>query len=235
MIQFNLLPDIKLEYIKAQRTKRMVITISSLVSAVSLVLVIGLVISVFVFQKQHMNGLTADIAKYSKDLQGTEAVNKILTVQSQLAAVTPLHDQKQAATRIMPFIQQLTPTDVSISSLSIDFETQIMTLTGSAESPSTINKLASVNRFVDTLKFTDYKTETTEEVKSAFSEVVLTSFGRSDKGASYSIDLKFDPLIFTNTEKISLQVPSRVTTRSSTESPNALFEPTTGAPTGGVQ
>lgn len=228
MIQFNLLPDIKLEYIKAARMKRLVVLTSVLVGSVSLALVIGLAIAVYGFQKQHMNALTDDIATSERSLEQTDEINKILTVQSQLAVLTGLHDEKEAATQLLPYLEQLTPTDVSVSSLTIDFEAMTMTISGAAESPSVTNKLASVNKYIDTLKFTKFTSNKDAEEANAFSSVVLSSFGRADKGASYTIDLTFDERLFSNTLEVKLVIPQGVTTRSSTESPDALFEPTTG-------
>ena len=221
MIQFNLLPDVKLEFIRAQQNKRMVMAVSTLVSAVSVIILIGLLLSVFVFQKQHMNNVSADITEYTKNLNATSDINKILTVQNQLNALGSLHDKKQDTTRIFPFIQQLTPTDISISALTIDYTSATMIVTGTANPAGDANKLAAVNTFVDTLKFTQFSSGDTSS--KAFSEVVLSSFGRAENGASFTIALKFNPILFANTETVTLKIPSQVTTRSETEKPNALF------------
>lgn len=225
MIQFNLLPDIKIEYIRAQRNKRLVVAVSSLVTVVALAIVIGLSLSVFVFQKEHMANLSDDIAKSTRNLGATNDISKILTVQNQLNSLSGLHDKKQNTTRIFPYIQQLTPTDISISSFTIDFELQTMTVTGAANDASA-NKLAAINRFVDTLKFTEYTSG--EDSSKAFSEVVLSSIGRAESGASYTIALKFDPQIFSNTENVALNVPKQITTRSETEKPTSLFDAANG-------
>lgn len=221
MIQFNLLPDVKLEYMKAQRTKRLVVAISSTVTVVSVAILITLILVVFVFQKQYMNDLSADITKYSNDLRSTKDLDKILTVQNQLNSLSALHEKKPDTTRIFPYLQEITPSEVSIGNVTIDFETQVINITGAATS------LSSVNKFVDTLKFTEYTQDKT--TRKAFSDVVLASFGRADKGASYTVNLKYDPIIFDNTQKIALNVPAKVTTRSETQKPGALFETVTGA------
>ena len=64
-----------------------------------------------------------------------------------------------------------------------------------------------------------------EADKAAFSDVVLTTFGRDERGASFEITIKFDPSIFDNTKKITIKVPVGVTTRSVTEKPGSLFAP----------
>lgn len=219
MIQFNLLPDVKLEYIRTQRTKRLIMAISVLVSSVALVIMVVLLLTVLVFQKRHMDNLSADIKKYSNDLKSTDNLNKILTVQNQLGSLTTLHEQKPEVNRLIPYVKQVTPEGVRISSLDVDFTDQTINITGTADS------LKLVNQFVDTLKFTNY-TENKQSQK-AFSNVVLTNFGSENGKASYSIDLNFVPDIFDNTKSVSLTVPKIVTTRSETEKPTALFEEST--------
>lgn len=216
MIQFNLLPEVKLEYIRASRTKRLVMTIAVLAGAASLSIMAILLMTVFVFQKQHMNNVTSDIKKYSSDLKSTQDLDKILTIQNQLNSLSSIHVTKPDVTRIIPYVKQVTPAAASISSLNVDFGTNTMTITGTADT------LVTVNKYVDTLKFTHYSNG--DNSPEAFSDVVLTSFGRAEKGASYTISLTFDPIIFDNTKTIALTVPNIISTRSTTEKPSVLFD-----------
>lgn len=210
MIQFNLLPDVKLEYIRAAKFKRLVISISSLVSAVVLVVVGLLTVSVMALQRQHINNLNTDISKYRTDLEGTEDLNKILTIQNQLSQLPGLHDQKPTVSRLYGYITQLTPAEVTYSKLDLVFVEERIEITGSADTISTVNK------FVDTLKFTyfvEIVDDTSSEETKAFSDVVLQSFSREAK-VSYKVTLKFNPAIFDNTKKIQLKVPQITSTRS---------------------
>ncbi len=220
MIQFNLLPDVKLEYIRTKRMQRTIMTISILVSAAAFAIFVILLVNVFILQKTHMSHLTSDIKTSSKDLTDTKGLDKILTVQNQLNSLPAIHAEKPAVTRVLPYIKQVTPSAANISSLELDFEQNIMTITGETDS------LQTVNKFVDTLKFTEYKTD--EAQKTAFHNVVLSNFERTEKGASYTIDLQFEPVIFDNNQKVNLIVPKIITTRSELEKPASLFEkPTT--------
>ena len=186
MIQFNLLPDVKLEYLRTRRTKRMVISGSLLLSAIALVIFLLLLFTVDVFQKKNMNDLNRDIKTYSTQLQGTTDINKILTIQNQLSVLPSLHDQKAAASRTFGYIQQLTPNNATISNLKLDYTQNAVTITGAAPS------LDVVNTFTDTLKFTKYST-TDQSVtgKPAFTNVVLSSFSRDSTNASYTITAAF--------------------------------------------
>lgn len=218
MIQFNLLPDVKLEYIKSRRLKRMMTVISTLVASVSVAIFALLFIIVNVGQHQHLSHLNNDIKQSSKKLEDISDLDKILTVQNQLESLPQLYAKRPAATRLTKYIEQITPTGASIASLNVNFEDQTINFTGAADSITTINK------FVDTLKFTDYKAGD-KQVK-AFSGVVLSSFGRDTKGASYNITAKFDPAIFDGTNDVILIVPKVTTTRSETEKPSdQIFQP----------
>lgn len=226
MIQFNLLPSVKLEYVKARRNKRLTILAAALAGTASLAVLVLLFVSIQIIQKKYSSDLTKDIKKESSKLQGVTELNKILTIQNQLASLTTLHDQKPVTTRLYTYIKQLTPAHVSIATLNIDFEKQTVDITGAADNISLVNK------FVDTLKFTTYKAE--DKSKNplsgyAFSGVVLASFGRDDKQAPYQVTLKFDPIIFASDSNPTLIVPpSKVTTRSETEKlDDPLFKPLT--------
>lgn len=214
MIQFNLLPDIKLEYIKAKRSKRTVVLISMAVASVSIGLFVLLFLTVNVFQKQHLNNLSTDITRYSGDLKSVEGLDRILTVQNQLNSLTGVHDQKAVLSRLKDYITQITPAQVSYASIDLDVELSTIKFAGSADS------LKTINQFVDTLKFTKYSTQASSEQLSAFSNVVLTGFDTDEeKGFTYEIDLMYDPAIFSSNSVTTLSVPTIVTTRSAIERP----------------
>ncbi len=219
MIQFNLLPDVKLEYIKTRRTKRMVILASIIASAISVAVFIIMFTYVNVVQQRHLSNLDNDIQSNIAALEAIPDIDKVLTIQSQLGSLTMLHEAKPASDRILPYLGQVTPAQASVGQVSVDFEDSSMIITGGA------NTLATVNKFVDTLKFTEFNDkDEPQETANAFSEVVLSSFGVGDDGASYQISLKFDPMIFDNTKDIELIVPNIVSTRSETERPADLFQ-----------
>jgi hypothetical protein len=214
MIQFNLLPDIKLEYIKARRTKRTIMVVAAIATGVSLGIFVLLFLTVNVLQKQHINNLTEDIKRDSETLSSIEGIDRILTVQNQLNKLTELHEAKPVLSRFKTFISQITPAQVSYSDIRVDVAAGTITFTGSADS------IKTVNQFVDTLKFTKYTTKDSQEQLPAFKEVVLTTFGKDDRGASFDVNLKFEPPIFASQSEVTLVVPNIVTTRSAIASPD---------------
>jgi hypothetical protein len=218
MIQFNLLPDVKLEYIRTRRTKRSVVSISLLVTGIALFIFLFLVISVDVFQKKNISDLNTDIHTYSTKLQSTPDINKILTIQNQLQALPAMHDKKVVASRMFGYVQSVTPAQAFISDFKIDFTKNSIFVTG--QGPS----LDVINTFIDTLKFTQYSTtDGANKNKAAFSSVVLSGFSRDNKTANYTITANFDPIIFSNASTVNLTVPAKTTTRSEVDQPK-LFE-----------
>lgn len=203
MIQFNLLPDVKLEYVKTQRTKRLLTTVSFFASIGGIALLILSLVSVDVVQKKSLHDLNNDITKYSSQLKSVDDLDKILTVQNQLSTLTSLHDKKPVTSRLFAYISQLTPAQASLNQLTIDYTANTMTIGGGAPS------LDAVSTYTDTLKSTTYKTDAAGASSTkAFSNVVLSSFGRDDKGATFTITCSFDPIIFQSANKVTLTVPS---------------------------
>jgi len=219
MVQFNLLPDIKIQYIRARRQKHLVLVFSGIAIAASLLILAVLFSTAYGIQKKSISDLTKDITAASNELKSTPDLTKMLTVQNQLRVLPELHKNKPMASRIFTYIAQVTPSEASISRLRVDFDNQIITISGSATS------LEVVNTYTDTLKFATYHTDKDRETEiQAFSDVVLADFGRDVKGASYTITMTFDPTIFDNSQEVTLTVPNKVTTRSQTEQPDALFQ-----------
>lgn len=234
MIQLNLLPDVKLEYIKAERSRRLIFSISFLVAAASIVLLL-LLLSVEGLQKKHLNDLTKDIASNSKKLQNEPQITKILTVQNQLGSLTELHAQEPAAGRLFTYLNQVTPNNVNITDLKADFTQQTMTITGTSDS------LANVNKYIDTLKYTTFTTGDGSKPQPAFNNIVLSSFslnsGTQDasQAANYTITLSFDKTIFDITQNVKLEVPSVTTTRLGVDQPTDLFKAAPATNAGGGQ
>ena len=193
MIQLNLLPDVKMEYIKAQRTRSLVLS-SAIIIALGSIALLVLLLIVGGLQKKHINDLTKDIKADTIQLQKEQDITKILTVQNQLQSLTALHEQKPAVANLFGYLNQVTPTQVSISDFSINFADQTMVITGGAKS------LGDVNKYVDTLKYTTYTTEDSDKKQPAFKDVVLSSFSvgaNTQKGqaVSYTITLSYDPTL----------------------------------------
>jgi len=228
-VQFNLLPDIKLEFDRQQKAKKLVYTLSFLVSALVITVFIISFLSVNVLQKKLLNDAQNDIIKYSKQLKSIPDLEKVLTIQNQLNTLPGLHQSKPITSRLFTYLPQVTPSKVFIGQITMDLGAGTVTLNGTSD------KLETVNQFIDTLKFTKIGIGgvAQKDAKPAFTNVILASAGRTDKTANYSITASFDPSLFDGSQNITLMVPKEITTRSVTESPdinNLLFNGDTGQP-----
>ena len=230
-IQFNLLPDVKLRYIKTQRNRNVVIWGAILVSGAALAIFLIMAITVYGVQKKQLSDANKDVTNASNDLKAITGLNKVLTVQNQLQSLVSLHQGKHVTSRIFTYLPQVTPTKVSFSSLALDFSASTMTISGTADSHHTINT------FIDTLKFTTYKVGSQDTDHAAFPTVVENSFSITKGQATYSLTVHFDPTLFSNklldgqgkAQTPKLTVPKKVTTRSVLNDPgNVLFNGTTG-------
>jgi len=199
MVQFNLLPDVKLQYIKSQRTKHLVTFISMIAGFIAIGLLLFSMFVVYLVQHNLINSLNSDISKYSKQLNTIPSIDKMLTVQKQLNTLTSLHENKPVMSRVFPYLQQLTPQSVSLNRLQIDTAASTTALGGTADS------LDSVKVYANALKAATY-TVNGGTPQKAFSEVVLTSFSRDIDGASFTITAKYDPALFTLNSDVKMQV-----------------------------
>lgn len=225
MIQFNLLPDVKMQFMKAERTKHTVMLVAIIAGGAALTILIFLFILVNVAQKQHLTNLSKDIKELSGKLESTQDLDKILTVQNQLGSLTDLHDKKVVSSRLSGYLSQITPAQANISRLKIKFDDNTITIEGEADNLITVNKFADILKFC-TFNLVDENGQVEEgEGKNAFSDVVLTSFTRDSDTTKYTLDAKFDPQIFDNASGVKLTVPNIISTRSETQKPKALFQP----------
>lgn len=218
MIQFNLLPDVKLEFVKANRLKHTVTVVAIIAASAALGFFIILFLTVDVIQRAHMNNLNSQINSITSSLKSTPNLNNVLTVQGQVNALPGLHSTKPVTTRLPGFISELTPSNATISVLNVNFTANTISITGSA------NSLATVNQFVNTLKLSSYQTSSNSISKNAFSNVVLSSFAYTTaSGASYTISASFDPNIFSSSySTVTLNVPGSSSARTNNSS--ALFQ-----------
>jgi len=216
-VQFNLLPDSKLQINKAQRTKHMVYTISTIAVVVSVGLLIVMLLLVDVAQKKLMSDAAARVDKSSKQLQDLN-IGKIITVQNQLQTLTGLHQKKHITSRIFTYLPKVTPPGVSIDKLDLDLTKNTLNISGTA------NSQKDVNTFVDSLKQATYKVGDSTPV-AAFQGVVESGFNINGKNVGYSIDMQFDPKLFANDLKDAQGnfVTPVVSVKGALANPNTLF------------
>lgn len=209
MIQFNLLPDVKIQYIKTKRMKRFIIAASLLTIGLS-VFITALAAGYVQTQKKYISDLDRDIASLKADIEAIPELSKILTIQNQLNALPALYDARPAVTRLPDYLDQTTPSDVGLTELKLDFSLNTLEITGHTDT------LEQVHRYVNTLKSTVFRVKTDDtqsDAANAFSDVVMSKFGRDKDGASFTVTLTFDPAIFDGTKNVELVVDPNIINR----------------------
>lgn len=207
MIEINLIPDIKAEFLRAQATKRVVVTISVLVSTVFLAVAILLWLYVSVVQGGNIASNDEEITELKERYVNLEDVSKILTLDRQLTVLPQIHNSLPAATRLPDYYAKLVPDDIKFSAAFTDFNAGLMTMAGTAKDIRTVNK------FVDTLKNSVYAVQGGEEVRRVFNAVVLQEINSisgdsaNDNQASFEILARFDSEIFNSVNEVVLTVP----------------------------
>jgi DNA-binding helix-hairpin-helix protein with protein kinase domain len=108
MIQINLIPDVKREFIHAQKMRRATISISILVgiAAVGIIIALALVLG---SQAIYQATLSSSIDSEYKKLSGTENINTALTIQNQLQTVSSLNGKKSIDSRLLDVLAAINP------------------------------------------------------------------------------------------------------------------------------
>jgi len=225
MIALNLLPDVKKQFLKAQKLRNTIFTISLIVCASA----VGAVIIGFVVvggMRYQISKNDARLSELQQEFKGIENLSQILTIRNQANALPGLHAQKPVADRLFPLVELSTPSDVSLGEVTVDFEEGTIEITGITDD------FQSMNVYVDTLKNTtftavskdvpqDSQTNTEPESKVIFSEII-TEQGVSETGVGFTVTMNFDSGIFNSESTVSFSVPDKETTQSVRNSP--LFD-----------
>ncbi len=200
MIQFNLLPDVKKQYVKARRVKRLMITISFIVSAASIAVVVIMFSVVQIAQKKNISDLTKDIKERTAEVKGTQDLDTMLTVQNQINLLEELHQEKPESSRVFDIVKYSSPPSVKLTSLDLDFDELTIKMSGTADS------LATVNLFVDNLKATNFAVASDTETRNPAYSEIDTALNGNDQGATFTISMVFDALLYNNTEDLLLSI-----------------------------
>lgn len=219
MIEINLLPDIKQQFIRAQRLKKLIITLMILIIAAALAIVLLLVFYVYIAQPVRQKFADDSIKKYAQQLKGNKDLTRDLTLQQQLSTITPLHEDKGSYDRLIDYLKTLNPqapNNISISKAQLDSEAGTISLEASAKN---FQAIAIFNDTVKNAKL-QYSDSSGDQKIPLFSSVVVsdTSLGQDSSGqqvAAFKALLTYDPAAFdwTVTDPI-VTIPNENTTPS---------------------
>lgn len=228
MIQLNLLPDLKKNFIKTQKNKGVVISMSILVTLVAIGLSILLFIYVTFVQQLQISVITQDIDKKSKELAAVPDVNKYLSIQNQLASLGQLHDSKGEYSRLFTFFNVVNPgppNNINLTSSQLLLSDQSVMFNGTTAS------FEALNVFVDTLKNAQvsYKIGGEGDLirESMFLQVFVQNSGlgklNNKTVVAFTVRAIYREAAFDarNTD-VTAEVPNITTTSSSTQAPVPL-------------
>ena len=224
MIQLNLLPDIKKEFINAQKTRALVMSTSIVVTLVAVGLGILLFVYVTFLQQLQITLATNDIKNKEQQLKSVSDLSKYLTVQNQLAALPELHASKGIYSRLLSFLPVLnpnSPNNVVLSQLQVTTTDKLVSFTGKTAS------FESLNVFVDTLSNAEvvYKDSSNQDQKSKMFQNVFVQSSAIDKtkgksDVSFTVRAGYQDVVFdARNIGMSASVPNIKTSQSVTESP----------------
>lgn len=219
MVQINLVPDVKLELINAQRHRNVVISVAvmSIIASVAVLIVLGIVIA---GQTWNESRLTTKIKEADKEFRSIEDIDKTVTIQNQLTSIQSTHEQKIMSSRIFNLLAEAsakgTENSITMNSFVIDTELQTITLlaqtdTRGFEAAEVFRKNIDAMRIYYLPAEDKVPNEFTEEPKIKdkdeqsqliASEVTLSDLSYSQTGndqqrtVSFRLTFTYDPILF---------------------------------------
>lgn len=133
--EINLVPEVKLQMIKAQKLRNLVLFICILVSAVS----IGAVLVLFGIKSGQdiaMANQDGKLETLSSKLMGYEELGDIVTIQAQLEKLSQIQGNKKVLSRVFGAMNVMLPQggdSVQLSDLRLDFTTNVLRIEGQAD------------------------------------------------------------------------------------------------------
>ncbi len=259
MLQINLLPDIKKEFLHAQRQRNFVISICIVVSIVAAgaTVLVGLVLGGQAIQKAILTQSIKDGQNEISKLQSSDQLNEYLTIQNQLRQIGSLKSDQKVYSRVMDYLKQLNPAapnNVSLDLVEVTSPVNTTTSTSSSSTsttPGTSNagkitvKLSgntanykTLNVFKTTLEQTNisYSDGSGSDVKTEklFSSVVNDSSSLSQtKGVDFVMTVTCNDAAFKySSADIKLTIPSETTSDSDRNAPKNVFNSSDKTSTG---
>lgn len=190
MITLNLLPDLKKEYIHAQKMRNVVISGAIMVSIAAGAAVVLLAVTVYGVQAGIMAVQRGSIDSNHAKLSKLEDINKYLTVQNQLGAIEAAGPTRAVYFRLFDYLQQLNPAspyNVSLYSAKIDKATSVIEINGGAPTFEAVNNFKNA---IENAKLV-YKKEGADQKEQPFFTINDVQADLSNTGAKPITNFKF--------------------------------------------
>lgn len=229
MIQLNLLPDVKKEFLRAESARRKTIAISILVTIIAAGLTAVFALYVYAVQNVILYTQTQDIKNKSEKLSKVQDIDKYLTIQNQLKQLSTLHGDKNNFSRLLTFLPVLNPAppqNVTLTNLEVNSVDSVITFKG------TVADYGALTTFKDTLANAEYRYLSQDNGEPTtgklFKQVVIETASyektESKAGVNFTIIATYEPEVFKQSNaEVTITVPNKETTNSVTNSPQAIF------------
>lgn len=201
MIEVNLIPDVKLELIRAQRQQRMVVSVSIVVAIASIGVVSLLTAYTFGGLALADNIAQQRINDRAKELKAIEDLPQTLTLQAQLSKLQEVHSDKNISSRLFDMLSVVVPkgdNQVTITRLGFKSEENVIEIEAQAKNGYEAMEVFKKTLAETTFQYTEEGQEVkTEKIATAISEGER-NYGEDSDGAS---SLRFT-ISFTYLEKL---------------------------------
>lgn len=201
MIEVNLIPDVKQEFIRAQRLRGMVVTgsIIAMVGAVGIVALFGAFLGM---QKVAEVVQDRNIKEEYSKLQKVNNLGDLLTIQNQLKYIPKVNDGKVVSSRIfdvMAAVNPAPPNDIRMSTVTFDPGNKTITIEGSAARSFTATDILT-----KTIVNTNVETDMGKTPLAKSVVLSDTSYGQDASGAKvlrFKLSFKYPKDLFSNVAK----------------------------------
>lgn len=229
MIQINLIPDVKREFIHTQQLRKTVITLSIIVGIIAA----GIVVALGLFlggQELLVNKVKGDIKKNFASLQNVENAEHIITLQNQLSELPNVYSKHSIQSRLFDLLVKINPSGddgVTYSSIKVDPSTSTVTIEGTAA-----KGFPATEALRKTILNTKIQSGDDAAAKVSLAETVTigeTSYGQdtdSKRVLRFSLSFVYpDGLLDYRMETVKIVPPSANSdvTDSNTRVPDSLF------------
>jgi len=189
MIEINLIPDVKLELLKAQRNRNLVVS-GSILTAIASGGVVAL-LAFYVFGGQGIASFNLDrtITSENQKLTAVNDLSEMLTLQNQLSQLSEKHDSKLIGSRIFDLISTTSPTgknEVAVSRIGLSVESKTITLDVEAK-----NGYEALEVYKKTLQGTTFEYSVDGEKQ----EPVLVATSITDSDRTFGQDATGSPVL----------------------------------------
>lgn len=233
MIEINLVPDVKQEFIRARRVRSVVVSLTILVGAIAIAVVAILLMVVYGWQGVQKKLTNDKIESESAKLSAVEGLDSALTIQNQLGTLPAMHESKPINSRIFDILATLSPPESSTVAISkFDVDSSMKTITIEAQSAEGYPALEVFRKTIEATEFR-FKNSNNEEESYPLATTISDgerSYGESANGERvlrFTLIIEYPEQLFTAyLDNARIVGPDRTNvTDSYLAIPKTLFSP----------